>query len=103
MEVLTKGTVEPLLVSLRDRLENVTDLTVVTGKLFNVRKKSDNSAIQPDTAWTVDADFPMQAVCPIDTTLVAYEAGQTYKLYLKYTSGADAPILGPEFFRVEDD
>ena len=103
MEVLQKGTVEAVVVAMRDRLENVTDLNLVLNKLFDVRKKSDNSAVQTNIPWTVDPDWPMEAICEIDTTLSAYVVGDTYKLYLKYTTGSESPIKGPLEFRVEGD
>jgi hypothetical protein len=103
MEVLDKGTVEALIVALRDRLDNVTDLSTVSNRFFDVRRKEDDSPVQTNVAWTIDADFPMSAICEIDTTLPAYVAGDTYKLYLKYTSGSESPVKGPLYFRVEDD
>lgn len=103
MEVFKKGTIEPLLVALRDRLENVSDLSTVGGKFFYVNKKSDDSAVLPDTAYSSDPEFPMQAICMIDTTDADFVGGETYKLYLKYINGSEQPILGPIYFRVEDD
>lgn len=103
MEVLKKGTIESLLVAMRDKLGNVSDLTAVTSPLFDVRKKSDNSTIESNKVWTVDPDFPMTAICPIDTTIAAYVAGETYKLYIRYTAGSESPVKGPLEFRVEDD
>jgi len=103
MEVLQKGTIEPIMVALRDRLENITDLALVTNPKFDVRRKSDDFACQTDAVWTTDSDFPMMAICLIDTTQAAYIAGEEYKLYLKYTSGSESPVKGPLFFRVEAD
>jgi hypothetical protein len=103
MEVLKKGTIEPIMVALRDRLENLSDLGLVTNPKFDVRRKSDNIACQTDAVWTTDADFPMTAICLIDTTQANYLAGEEYKLYIKYTSGSESPVKGPLFFRVEDD
>jgi hypothetical protein len=103
MECLKKGTVESLLVALRDRLGNVTDLSTVASPTFDVRKKEDNSAVQTGTTWLVDSDFPMTAICLIDTTLSGYVAGDEYKLYIRYTAGSETPIRGPIEFRVEDD
>lgn len=103
MEVLKKGTVESILVAMRDRLGNLSDLSTVSNPRFDVKKKSDGSAVQTNSVWTVDADFPMTAICPIDTTLAAYVAGEEYKLYVKYTAGSESPVKGPLFFRVEDD
>lgn len=103
MEVLKKGSLEPLLVALRDRLGNIDDLSIVSNPKFDVKAKSDDAAVQTDSVWTVDPGFPMVAICLIDTTLVAYIPGDEYKLYLKYTAGSESPIKGPLEFRVEDD
>ena len=103
MEVLKKGTVEPLLVALRDRLGNIDDLSTVSNAKFDVKAKVDNAAVQTDSPWTVDPGSPMTAICLIDTTLSAYVPGDEYKLYLKYAAGSESPVLGPIEFRVEDD
>ena len=102
-EVLQKGTVESLVVAMRDRLENVTDLSLLTNKFFDVKKKSDGSSVQSSVPWVVDPDFPMEAICEIDTTLSGYVGGEYYKLYLRYSSGSESPVKGPLVFRVEDD
>jgi len=103
MEVLKKGTIESLLVPLRDRLGNIVNLASVTNLKFDTKKKSDNTAVQTDSTATFDVDFPMTVICEINTTLSGYIAGEEFKLYLKYTAGSENPILGPLFFRVEDD
>lgn len=103
MEVIKKGSIEPLLVALGDRLNNVTTLTAVASLVFDTKKKSDNTAIQSNSLAVVDADYPMTAICQIDTTQVGYDPYEEYKLYIKYTVGTESPILGPIFFRVEDD
>jgi hypothetical protein len=103
MEVIKKGSVESLLVALGDRLNNVTTLTAVSNLTFDTKKKSDNAACETNIVALLDTDYPMTAVCKITTTLSAYDPAEEYKLYLKYTSGTEAPILGPIFFRVEDD
>lgn len=102
-EVLQKGTIEPLLIALRDRLGNLTDLSTVSSPFFDVKRQSDNTVIQSNQVWTVDPDYPMTAICLIDTSLAAYTAGETYKLYLKYAAGSESPLKGPIIFRVEDD
>ena len=103
MEVLKKGTVQSLLVPLRDRLNNVNDLATITNPRFDTKKKSDDSACESNKSVFLDTDYPMTAICEIDTTLSGYTAGEEYKLYLKFTSGSENPVLGPVFFRVEDD
>ena len=103
MEVLKKGTVQSLLVPLRDRLGNIEDLAIVTNLRFDTKLKADDTACETNKLVVLDVDHPMTAICEIDTTIVAYTAGQEFKLYLKYTAGSENPILGPVFFRVEDD
>ena len=105
MEVIKKGSIESLMVPLRDRLNNVDDLSVdVTNLRFDTKKKSDGGAVENNISCAFDLpDNPMVAICSIDSTLVAYVAGEEYKLYLKYTAGSESPILGPVFFRIEDD
>lgn len=103
MEALKKGSVESLVVALRDRLDNVVDLNTVGSLRFDTRAKDDNVAVQSNVNCAVDSDYPMSAICSIDTTLSGYTAGEEFKLYIKYTSGSEAPVLGPLFFRVEDD
>jgi hypothetical protein len=103
MEALTKGTVEPLMVALRDRLNNIATLDSVDGKLFDVKKKSDDSSVTSNQVWFIDTDYPMYAICMIDTTLAGFTPGDEYKLYVKWNSGAEQVIKGPLFFRVESD
>ncbi len=103
MEVITKGSVEPLMVALRDRLNNITDLDDVTGKLYDVKRKSDDLAVQTNQVWVVDPDFPMYAVCVVDSTLSNYAPGDEYKLYVKWTEGGSQVVKGPLYFRVEGD
>lgn len=110
MEVIKKGSIEPLLVPLKDRLNNITTLTSVTNLKFDTKKKEDNSAAETGKTIAIDTDYPMWAICEIDTSGSLYDAandttGETgeYKLYIKYAIGTEAPILGPIFFRVEDD
>lgn len=103
MEVLKKGTVESLLIAMRDRLEVLTDLDDVTNRLFDVRRKDDNSAVVNNAVWFTHATKPMTGIFTIDTTLAGFVAGEEYKLYIKFTSGVDIVVKGPIFFRVEDD
>ena len=103
MEVITKGSVEPLMVALRDRLGNIETLDDVTGKLFDVKKKSDDSNVHLNQVWFIDDDFPMYALCMIDTTVAAYTPGDEYKLYVKWTEGSAQVVKGPLYFRVELD
>ena len=104
MEALKKGTVQSLLVALRDRLNNIDDLaTDVSSLRFDTKKKSDMTACESNKLCAVDSDYPMTAICEIDTTNVNYVVQQEYALYIKFTAGTENPVLGPVYFRVEDD
>jgi hypothetical protein len=103
MEVIKKGSIESLIVPLKDRLANVNTLASVTSLVFDTKKKSDAAACETGKTVVLDSDNPMWAICEIDSTLAAYIPKQEYGLYIKYTSGSEHPILGPMYFRVEDD
>lgn len=103
MEVLHKGTVEALMVALRDRLGNINTLEDVDGKLFDVKRKTDDVMVTANQIWFIDPDYPMYAICVIDTTLANFTPGDDYKLYLKWASGAETVVKGPMYFRVESD
>lgn len=103
MEVLSKGTVEPILVATRDRLENLVTLNDVTNLQFDVKRASDGLIVQSNITALVDIDLPMTAICLIDTTIADYEVGDTYHLYLHWDAGSEHPRSNPLKFRVEDD
>jgi hypothetical protein len=103
MEAIKKGSIEALIVPLRDRLGNVVNLTSVSNLKFSTTLKDDDTAVQTDAGVALDGDNPMYALCEIDTTLAAYVEDEEYKLYIKYTDGTEAPVLGPVFFRVVSD
>lgn len=103
MEAIKKGSIESLLVPLRDRLGNVVDLSTVTGLVFDTKRKDDDSAVESNITVQVDVDKPMTAICSISTTLAGYVVDEEYKLYLKFTAGSESPVLGPIFFRVISD
>jgi hypothetical protein len=98
LEVLKKGTVEPLIVDLRDRLENITDMATVTNLRFDVLDPDDVVMMSNATPAT---DL-MKVICVIDTTGVGW-VNNEYRLYIKYTDGSTSPILLVGKFRVEDD
>lgn len=110
MEVIKKGSIESLIIPLKDRLNNVNTLATVTGLVFDTKKKSDNSSCETDKVVVLDPDNPMWAICEIDSTGSNYDPSDPdtgekgeYKLYIKYDVGSESPIIGPIFFRVEDD
>lgn len=104
MEVIKKGSVESIVVVLNDRLNNISDLGTLADLRFFTTKKSDTATVvQPESIVAVDPDEPMWAICSIDTALAAYDPNEEYNLYIKYVAGSEAPILGPERFRVVSD
>lgn len=103
MESIKKGSVEALLVPLRDRLGNVDDLSTLTNLRFDTKKKEDDTAVQSDVAVVIDPAYPMTALCEITTTNALYVVDKEYCLYLKFTNGTESPVLGPVFFRVVGD
>lgn len=99
MEVLKKGTNEPILVSLRDALENITSLASVSNLRFDVKDKA-GALLITDQVATYEG---MVAICVVNTTPAGFVAGDQYRLYLKFTDGSQSPIIGPILFGVEDD
>ena len=101
LEVIKQGSIEPLIVNLRDRLEGINDLgTDVTNLRFDV--------IAPDgTTVKISNGIPttsgMKAICLIDTTTGGGWADGEYSLWIKYTDGSASPILFAGKFRVEVD
>jgi hypothetical protein len=92
---LSKGTIEHLPVSVRDRLGNLTTLDGV-GTTFIVRRETDRSeAVAESQAETVG----LTAFCLIDTNDLAEDR---YELLVRLNiSGSDeVPLLGPFDFEV---
>jgi len=103
LEVLKKGTVEPILIHLRDRLEGIDDLsTDVTNPRFDVVDSADVVKISNGVP-TFIIGHPMIAVCLIDTTTGGGWPNDEYRLYFKYSDGSSNPVLYAGKFRVEDD
>lgn len=90
MEVLTKGTIEYLTISLKDRMNAITTLPAAT---FEVRDEID-TVKQSARAAQIDG---MNARCLIDTTGWDRE---TYSLYIWFISSPETPKLGPFDFKV---
>ena len=92
---LSKGTIEHLPVSVRDRLGNLTTLDGV-GTTFLVRKESDRTTAVPETSATTTG---LTAYCLIDTNDLPEDR---YELLVRLNiSGSDEiPLLGPFDFEV---
>jgi hypothetical protein len=93
---IVSGTVEHFLVTIGDRLENVTGLGPLNPTF---------SVYDPDDALkqtNVPADVEgMIAKCLVDTTAGGNWASNIYRLYLKLSASPETPILGPVTFKVE--
>lgn len=100
---LKKGTIEPLIVDMRDRLENITNMATVTNLRFDIKDMAGNTEVSNGVP-TTDG---MKVICLIDTTGVGWvtspHTGEEYRLYVKFTDGSAAPLLLVGKFRVEDD
>jgi hypothetical protein len=96
--VLNKGTIEPVIVSMRDKLENIDDMATVTNLRFDVK----DSAGVTEILNGVPSTSGMRVICVIDTTGVGWTTDE-YRLYLKFTDGVTNPELLVGKFRVEDD
>lgn len=105
--VLQKGTIEPLIVDMRDRLETITNMATVTNLRFSVKDRAGNIEIASGIP-TTDA---MKVICLIDTTGASWDQdivkagvqGDEYRLYISFTDGSAAPLILVGKFRVEDD
>lgn len=95
MEVLVKNTVEPIIVDMRDRLENIADMATVTNLRFDVKDKDGNAEITNGIP-TTDG---MKVICLIDTTASSWTEDE-YHLYVKYTDGSATPYLFAGKFRL---
>lgn len=95
MEVLVKDTVEPLIVDMRDRLENTTDMSTVANLRFDVKDKDGNVAL----ANGVPSTDGMKVICPIDTTGLGWEEDE-YHVFIKFTDGSMSPVLFAGKFRL---
>jgi hypothetical protein len=100
VEVIKKGSIEPLLIPLRDRLENITSLAAVSSLRFDTIDPA-GDAIETDVPCSHEGD--LTAICLITSTNADYVVGDECRLYLKFTLGSESPILGPTKFRIEDD
>jgi hypothetical protein len=101
--VLKKGTIEPLIVDMRDRLETITDMSTVTNLRFDVTDMAGNAEVTNG----IPSTDGMRVVCLIDTTGAGWVApdqtGEEYRLYIRFTDGSAAPLLLVGKFRVEND
>lgn len=92
--VIQAGSIESVVVRVTDEIDGITVLPPgTTYSLFD----SDGEPVTgiQDLVATIDG---MDALCLIDTTLVA--TGGDFELYVYLTVGAESPVLGPHKIRV---
>lgn len=91
--VISDGSVESIVVNVRDATRNLTALPV--GTTFDI-EDADGEVVLADQAATVDE---LDAYCQIDTNNVLLVPGD-YDLYLNFTDGSESPRLGPHKFSI---
>lgn len=91
--VLRKGTIEPIVVDLKDVLGNATTVTAAT---FDIVTDDDDET--PTLVGGVPSVDGLQLSCLIDTT--SMDTGG-YKLYVQFTSDTETPRLLATRFAVE--
>jgi hypothetical protein len=96
--VITRGSIETLLIDVTDRTGNLTTLAAAAAQ-FDVFDRAGNAKMSNVAIQTYVA-FPMRAGCRVDTTLGGLWTPGKYYLYLEYTANPDAPILGGLEFNV---
>lgn len=96
MEVLAKGTVEPLVTRVTDTLGNVTSLSSAT---FDVYTNDDEETQVIDAQVAIVDD--MLIITVVDTTVDEFEEGE-YKMFVNFPIGAITLRQGPFYFRVDD-
>jgi hypothetical protein len=92
---LAKGTIEHVIVEVKDVLENLATL-VGTSPVFSTRLEYESTYIEQDIAASV---IGLKAFCLIDTTQVGYVVG-VYNLFLQFNNLPEVPRLGPMNFEV---
>lgn len=94
---LPKGTIEHLIVQVKDRLNNVNDLSTLTPR-YDIRRQGDPTLLF--TALPATA-IGMALYCLVDTTADAYTNG-TYELFAYFDNLPEIPRLGPFEFDINE-
>ncbi len=94
--VLPQGTKEYIVVDVDDELNNLVTLAG-TSPQYRVLKPNDTEQL----TWTTAVDQVMKLFCMIDTNTPLLWAGDTYRLYCRFTTAPELPVLGPYEFEVE--
>lgn len=94
MESITLGSVEELVIDVKDRIHGIAMLP--GGTRYDVVRKEDDVIIVGNQLATIDG---MQARCLIDTTGLGFDTG-IYTLYLEFATGLEIPRLNCGDFEV---
>jgi hypothetical protein len=92
---LPKGTVEHLIVQVKDRLNNVTDLTTLTPR-YDIKRQGSPTYLYTELPATV---IGTTLYCLVDTTPEVYTNG-TYEIFTYFDNLPEIPRLGPFEFDV---
>lgn len=92
---LPKGTVEHLIVQVKDRLNNVTDLAALTPR-YDIKRQGSPTYLYTELPATV---IGTTLYCLVDTTPEVYTNG-TYEIYTYFDNLPEIPRLGPFEFEV---
>jgi|SRR5215469_5234136 len=93
---LPRGTIENIVVDVKDSLGNLTDLSTAAVK-YDIRKEDTTTWIVNQASATVTG---MRVYCLVDTTLTAYATSGTFELFISFTNLPERPRLGPFDFDV---
>lgn len=95
---LPQGTKEYIVATVADALAGIADLATTTPQ-YKVLKADDSDQI----AWTNITGGAIQLMklyCMIDTNTPSLWPGGSYRLYLRFTTAPELPVLGPFDFEV---
>lgn len=92
---LPQGTKEYLVVNVTDALATLNTLAGTTPQ-YRILKPDNTEQL----TWTAATDQVMKLYCMVDTNLPALWAAGTYKLYCRFTTAPELPVLGPFEFDV---
>lgn len=86
--ILTKGTVESVVVDITDLTGEISDLGL-TGPIFDVLDQDSNYMYQNEPVNSIN---DMRLFCLVDTS--TWDVG-IYRLYVSFTQAPETPKLGP--------
>ena len=93
--VLPQGTKEFLIVDVDDASDQLTTLVGTTPK-YDIKDSTGTLKVNQGTPTAVG----MRLYCLADTTAGGLWAGDTYRLYVNFITGGEAPKIGPMEFIV---